>query len=199
MFRRQLVSLILIWVLCACGFYFVLHKGVPDAEISYQLLMDLSDQVKVEESKQHKQPVQQTRYEVSKQMLYTKDNKRLQSRLSSEKSELVFNQQAGRGGLIEHFTGMTCAFQEMPRPEGDRHHFRQLKARKAIYFYKGGLLEAEDVAVADYLIPGEQWPESFDQFPPFLQGKAKRVDLSLFNETDMNGQGLQANVGEEEK
>lgn len=194
MFRKQFACVILVWLLSVFACFWFLHDSSAEAELAYQRLMSMSDQTKKEHAKQEEEPVQQTRYEVGKQMICAKEGKRMQSRLSSDKSELVFDQQAGKGDFVEHFTRLTCAMQEKPLKEGHGQHLRLLKARQATYSYKSGQLDAQEVALSDYLIPGEQWPVSLDPFTPFLQGEAEKVNLSLFKEPSLKAEGFQATL-----
>ena len=181
MFRRQLACIVLLWLLCVFACLWIWQSSSPQAELAYQRLMSMSDQSKEEHFKQNERPVQQTRHGVSKQIFYAKDGERLQSRLSSEKSEMVFDHRDGKGELREHFTDLTCVLQEKTEDAGHWQHIRRLKARQAVYSYKCGQLAAQDVVVADYLIPGGQWPVSYDHFSPIIQGQAQKVHVSLFN------------------
>lgn len=182
MFRRQLACMVLLWLLCVFACLWMWQSSSPHAELAYQRLMSMSDQSKEEHVKQNERPVQQTRQGVSKQIFYAKDGERLQSRLSSEKSEVMFDQREGKGELSEHFTDLTCLLQEKTEDAGhDGHHIRRLKARQAVYSYKSGQLEAQDVVVSDYLIPGGLWPVSYDHYSPTIQGQAHKVRVSLFN------------------
>ena len=194
MFRKQFVCVVLGWLLSVLACFWFLHDSSEEAELAYKSLMSISDQAKEKGAKKDGEPVQQTRYEVGKQMIYTKEGKRMQSRLSSDKSELVFDQHAGKGDFVEHFTRLTCAMQEKPIKEGHGQHLRLLKALQATYSYKSGRLDAQEVALSDYLIPGEQWPVSLDPFSPFLQGQAEKVHLSLFKEPSLKAEGFQATL-----
>ena len=200
MFRRQLACMVLLWFLCVFACLWMWQSASPQAELAYQRLMSMSDQSNEEHFKQNERPVQQTRQGVSKQIFYAKDGERRQSRLSSEKSEMVFDQRDGKGELSEHFSDLTCVLQEKTEDAGHGHHIRRLKARQAVYSYKSGQLEAQDVVVADYLIPGEQWPVSYDHFSPTIQGQAQKVHVSLFNrETAVKAQGFQGAFHDDEE
>lgn len=202
--NRFLISLILLWLILVLVCFWFLYIS-SDAAKEYQHLMEDSDRAKKKRLQEESHAAQQTRYQVSKQILYKKDLHRLQSRLISEFSELIYLKEEGK--LVERFKGLTCAMQEklmdasnleeegrfaVSSAEQTRQMMRQLKAKEAIYSYKSGLLEAEEVEIADYLLSGHVWPNAFHSFSPFLQGQAQTIQLSLFEETHVKVQGFQA-------
>lgn len=207
MFKRHVITLTLLWLLVAFACFWILHAFSPDAQLAYQRLMNFSDQVKKEQIKEQASPTQQIRHQVSKQVLYNKEGQRLQSRLTSDYSELTLNLKGEDTQLVEHFRGLACALQEKlidtPKQEGPvdassqevsqpQQYLRCLKAREAAYSYKTGQLEAEEVDVAHYLIPGFHWTESLDAFQPLLKGRAEKLQLSMFKERTFKAQGFQA-------
>lgn len=207
MFKRQFISLAILWLILAFACFWVFRNPSSDHRMAYQRLMSLSDQAKTDQMKEEMRPTQQTRYQVSKQILYKKDKDRLQSRLFSEGSELIFDPKGDEAELVEHFQGLTCAMQEKlidtskngsnndsdsPESLQSKQYIRTLKASDAIYSYKTGQLEADVVEVKHYLISGISFPISLDPFHPILQGRAQKLQLSLFKEPNLKAQGFQA-------
>jgi hypothetical protein len=207
MFKRHVITLTFLWLLVAFACFWILHAFSPDAQLAYQRLMNFSDQVKKEQSKEQASPTQQIRHQVSKQIFYNKEGQRLQSRLVGDYSELTLNLKGEEPQLVERFRGLACALQEKlidaPKHEGQgdtssqepsqpQQYLRCFKAQEADYSYKTGRLEAEEVEVAHYLIPGFHWPESFDAFQPLLQGRAEKLQLSMFKERTFKAEGFQA-------
>ena len=207
MFRIPIISLVALWVICVFAYFAFVGTPSANDEIAYQNLMGFSDHTKELQVQQEERPTRQTRHQISKQILYKKDCNRMQSRLYSEQSELVYDRLDGKRELIEHFNGLVCTMQEKlinvsKNKDGleissfecppTKQYFRHLNASQAIYSYKSGQLEAEGVEVAHYLIPGDQWPFSFHSFHPLMQGEAQKIQLLLFKEPSLKAQGFQA-------
>jgi cbb3-type cytochrome oxidase subunit 3 len=193
MFKKQWISLLFFWLILLCGLFWYFYNPSSEAKMAYQNLMKESDQIKTECKQKAQRPTQQTRYNVSKQILYQKDLQRLQSRLVSASSELIYSK--GKGELVEHFKELTCVMQEKDAPEGEGDQagqsIRRFHAKKAVYSYKSGQLDAEEVELAHYLMPGNIWPDVFES-RPFLQGRARTLQLSLLEEPTVKAQGFQA-------
>lgn len=201
MFKRYLVISLFLWLILVCGCFGLLYSSSSRSKVVYQQLMKESDQVKKERLEEEVRPVQQTRYHVSKQILYKRGPHRMQSRLASDSSHLIYSKKEGE--LIEQFKILNCTLQEKifpistgevsnPREENTQQVIRCFQAKEALYSYKTGQLEAKEAEVAHYLLPGNRWPYSFDQASPLLQGKAQIIHLSLFKEPALKAQGFQA-------
>jgi len=199
MFNRTIAaSILMILVLISvCVIYF--YSSTEESQIAYRRLMDMNLLMKKEQLDDD-HPSKQTRTQVSKQILYQKGTDRMESRLISDASDLIYSKKEGE--LMERFTNLTCILQEKLEPvdsvaEREKHgdlqqNVRQFKAKNALYLYKKGQLEADDVEITHYLIPGAILPQSLDEQAPVLQGKAHTVYLSLFKDTTMKAQGFQA-------
>ncbi len=209
MFRKQLISMILAWLLAfsACLWFF--RSSSVDAEKEYQRLISLGDQAKEERKREEQGNTQQSRYQVAKQILYKKDGLRMESRLSSDQSELVFNSAGGKGEFIEHFKGLFCTMQEqlidqsknrnkLEKGFADHGHPKQyvrcMNAREAVYSYKSGLLEADHVQVSHYLIDGHKLPLNIDAQSSLMKGQATKMRLSLIKEPSMKAEDFQATL-----
>ena len=211
MFRKQLISMIFVWLLAFCACLWIFHSSSEEAEIEYQRLISLSDQAKEERKREAKGNTQQTRYQVAKQILYKKEGLRMESRLSSDQSELVFNHVEGKGEFFEHFKGLVCTMQEQLIDKSKnqdkletafsenfhpRQYIRCMNAREAVYSYKSGLLEADHVQVSHYLIDGHKFPIEIDGQAPLMKGEAAKVRLSLLKETSLKAEDFQATLYE---
>jgi hypothetical protein len=207
MFKRQLIGLTLLWLISVFVCFWIFHTFSPNAQIAYQRLMNVSDDDNTDQIHEKASLTQQTRFQVSKQILYKKDEHRLQSRLMSEHSELSFDPKGERKELVERFKSLVGVMQEklMDTSKNEerkdsslqsslesKQYIRCLKANEAVYSYKTGLLEAGDVEVVHYLIPGLLWPLSLEPFSPLLKGRAQKLQLSLFQEMTFKAQGFQA-------
>lgn len=205
MFKRYLAGWIFVWLLLIAGCIGLLYTDSADSKIAYQQLMNEGD-LASRESQEKEGPAQQSRQQVSKQILYQKGAHRMQVRLVSDSSDLIYSKKEGK--FVERFKALTCTMQEKlipivpplkesnpPAPlnnESVQQVIRRLKAQEALYSYKSGQLEASEVEIAHYLLPGVLWPDSLDTVAPQLQGKAHFVDLSLFKEPTLKAQGFQA-------
>lgn len=110
MFKVQTISLAILWGLSAFAYFeFALTPSEND-KIAYQRLMALTENNK--QSKEEDCPTRQIRHQISKQILYNKDCNRVQSRLYSDQSELVYHWQNGKGELTEQCNGFICAMPE---------------------------------------------------------------------------------------
>lgn len=204
MFRKHLIGLIFLWIIFVLGCFWLLHSSCSDSKMAYQRLMNYSDQIKKERLQEEVCSTKQTRYQVSKQILYKNELHRLQSRLYSEYSDLTYSKVTGE--LVEHFKDLICVMQEkfiddsskeeknvdVSSTIGFQQVIRQFKAQEAIYSYRSGQLEAGNVKVVDYLLPGHLWLDSFDAFQPSFEGRAHTIRLSLFKEPHLKAQGFQA-------
>lgn len=206
MFKKHLISLVLVWLLLVLGCVGLLYTSSSDAKLEYQRLMNYSDQIKKEHLQENVRSTQQARQQVSKQILYKRGKDRLQTRLTSTASDLVYSKKEGE--LVEQFKDLTCIMQDQlidvlnraPNSEGEeavsteiaQQMIRRFRAEEAVYFYKNGKLEAKEVEVAHYLLPGCLCPASLEGHQPLVQGKAHGLQLSLFKEPTMQAQGFQA-------
>jgi hypothetical protein len=201
MFKKSCIVCVLVWSILVLCSVWIFCRPSAQAREAYDLLMSLNDQAKKEQIKKQFQVTQQTRHHVSKQFLYKQNQQRLQSRLTSEQSELVFKQKGQETELKEHFKEMTCTMQEEfayskeettglgPQPQ---QWVRCLKAHEALYSYQSGQLEAENVELKRYLIPGHAWPSTIQTFHPLFQGSAQTIALSLLREPAFQAQRFQA-------
>lgn len=200
MFKRIIVISIFALAALIFGCIALLYTSSKESRASYDQIMNENVQNKKELLAGQTQPVQQSRTKTAKQIIFQKGPNRMQSRLISDSSELIFSKKEGE--LIERFNNLTCIMQENltlsermndEAEEGSMQQtIRQFKANDAVYTYRNGQLEANDVEITHYLLPGLSLPPNFENFAPQLKGKAHSIRLSLFKETAMKAQGFQA-------
>ena len=198
MFKRHLRSFAFLWLILVLTSVWILHKPSSSAKEAYKQLMDFSDQAKKEQSEEEIQVTQQTRLQVSKQILYKQDQHRLQSRLISESSELLLSQKGNRTELVERFKDLSFMMQEkifysLEREEMQPRQFlHHLKAQEAIYSYRTGQLDASQVEFIRYHLSGHLWPPSFEAATPLMGGNAQHLQLTLSEAPIFRAQGFQA-------
>lgn len=203
MYKTKLFILTFIWLILVLGSFWMLFSTSSESKIAYQCLINQHDKEKKERLKEEIRPMQQERLHVSKQILYTKGSDRMQSKLRSDSSHLFYSKQTGE--LTEEFKGLTCFLQDklIHASKGDDSNsketplaltqqvVRHLKADEAFYSYKTGQLEANNVDIAHFLLPGTTCPDSLDQLSPIFTGKAQTLLLSLFKEPSLKAHGFQ--------
>lgn len=189
------MALIFAWLASALICVWVFYTPSEEAQKQYRFLMGQFGEAKGKNQVEAR-PIQQIRDQVSKQIFYHKDGHRLQCRLTSEHSDLIFQSKENGGELVECFKGIHCLMQEKLIEEPNnllKQSLRFLKAKEAFYFYKSGQLEADGVNIAHYLAPGLTWPSSLDSLTPSFQGEAENIQFSLFNkESALKAHKLQA-------
>ncbi|WP_039356656.1 MULTISPECIES: hypothetical protein [Candidatus Protochlamydia] len=201
MFKKRKIALIGILInLILGGIWFYSTPSADDVR-NYRKLMEYSDRSSKKNEKHNKAfETQQNRTQVTKQILFMKDQVRLQWRLMSEKSELKLSQIENAIELVEFFTEVTCQCQEQldacSNTDLSCHPsqlLRYLRAKKATYHYQTEQLTADDVQLARYKIKGHQWINDLQAFHPWMKGSAKRIQLSFSqNDRSFTAQDLQA-------
>lgn len=195
MFRKRIFLLIFLWLALVSVGVKLFRSPSHHAMRDYRRLMTLSEEQKKEE-RGHLKNAKQIREHVSKQILYTQNQQRLQSRLSSDHSELLIDRKGKGFEIIECFNGLHCIMQE--KLEGNAiqlHQFvRHLIAKHATYSYATGKLHAEDVLLSRYFLSNPSWSDSLIDQDPLLRGHAQSVDLSLFGTPTLHAHGFQATL-----
>lgn len=131
----------------------------------------------------------QERLETEKALLLSQGNERRYAELHSNSSILLYTE--GQG-FTEQMRGITLLYQEELFPEGQQ--LLSLKAEEALYDEAAQKLEAEQVEITRYRLPGHQMPNSISQ-EPFFKGKADRVSVTLTDEGPvLNADGLKAEI-----
>lgn len=195
MFKNYLMGFILVWTALVFLSVWAFHAPSLESQREYKCLMNSRDELQ-KEMQTEKRPIRQTRYQVSKQILYKRDSHRMQSQMMGEESNLIFKSKEGGAELVECFKGITCLMQEKLIEDQEhkqrKQYIRFLKAHEAFYYYTSGQLQAQDVEMAHYLIPEHVLPVSLDAFTPFLQGHAENFQLSLCKEPIGRAEKFQA-------
>lgn len=150
MFKKEAILSVLLWMITVCVCFGLILKYSPGAEETYHQLIDH----KKENINEHSLPSEQKRYEVTKQILYTKGGKRLQSRLASEKSDLIFNHKDGKREIVENFTGLKGSFEnsKLKATQGICSSNKQIELRGDIHVEHGiGQIAAQRLSY----VPGD--------------------------------------------
>lgn len=171
----------------------VLQGLSKEDQIHYQCIMAQSDEEKHRLASPYK--AQQQRFNIHKHLFVNEGEERLQYRLHSTNSELIFNQQDGKSEVVERFQALTCLMQEqLIEMQGVAYQYvRYLEAEEAVYHYKTQELIADSVQLRRYLVPGHQLVTSVQTLKPLMTGTAKQVRLSLSHvDRTFKAQGFQA-------
>ena len=177
----------LVWPLIGAGSIFLVMVALflssinPSSKQEYQQVVEaaaMSAAIEPQRStKQHRKGVK-------KDIWFMKEGERLQFHISSDESELLFENQE----VIEKMKGMSCILQEelfYLTPDGQEEAVpmqivRYIEADNAVYHYQNDLLEAEDVKIFRYKLPGHHLVESFTE-EPTMRAIAKSVEISVLS------------------
>ncbi len=194
-----LSSCILLWCLIT-GFsiWFFQRVSIQDQE-TYQKLMKQTDGDKINTASCYQ--AQQQRFNVNKHLLFIEEGNRLQLRIQSTSSELIFDQQGDKMEMIEHFKDIQCLMQEelfylkVDGEQEPKQYIRYMKAETASYHYRTEEFIGEQVYLSRYLAPGHQFLSSYQDLKPIIQGVAQQVKLSLSNhDKQFKVQGFQGTI-----
>lgn len=198
MFKKQLTVALLIWLSFVGGCFWLFYLTTSGGQENYHRLIN---------SRGHEMDPEggasrQTRLGVSKQILYNKGESRLEVRLNSESSSLVYSR--GARELIENFKELTCIMQDelmgvsgegedsFCSSENGHQLVRQLKSDRASYSYNTGKLKAFDVEIAHYFLSSCKFPKSLHSEKPLFKGLAKSLEVSLFKEPTAHAEDFKA-------
>jgi hypothetical protein len=187
MFKRQLFLFFIFLITLLAVSCILLINHLKQAEREYDQLM--TNQLRTQEIKEPAKAIKQTRTQLSKQVLFEQNGQRLQTRLKSDCSELFFH----NNKIIEKFDALVCIQQEgLLDAFQAGQTIRYLMADRASYSYKADRLQAFNVKLSRHRLPGTILMESLDLSRPFFQGKAKKVNVCLFQNSAFKAEGLQA-------
>lgn len=197
MFRIYLIGMCAAWLgVAGIGFYFLSHPSDMDHQ-AYRALVEARRQPKKGMTGQGLL-ASQVREGPTKQVFYTKESNRLQSRLSSHRSQLrLDSREGGALELVEDFEGLTFIGQQC-HPANVQPSIGRLTAEKATYTYRTGRLEAEQVQVAHYRLSIGVWPTSWADMYPFMRARANALRLSLFEGATWEASGFEVILSGEE-
>jgi hypothetical protein len=198
---------IVLLLIAAFGSAWFVFFTSSQAEAKYSHLMSVSDQHKKKRSVKPDGETRQTRTHVSKQIIFNRGSSRGQTRLASEKSQLVLHNRGDGVELIEYFQDISCLQQErlfLAENENSSDKgatsncsqseqlVRQLFAKDAIYSYRTGQLEAKEVEFTRFLCPGHAWPGVDDLHSPLMRGIASTIAIKLSEEPTFKAEGFHA-------
>lgn len=172
MFTRQLIiALAFLGSVLGLSVYCLVTISEKDSKDYEQLVQSSSSSGKRLNS------TQQRRHNVSKQMLTYRGDHRLETRLSSDQSELIIDRHFDKGDIVEHFLNVSCISQEELKENAQQ--IRKINAIAASYHYRSGILHAKNAAFSRYKLPGRVFIEPRAQDIPFMTGNAHSIELSI--------------------
>lgn len=205
MFKRYIYIPICLCMLLIAGwsrmFYAPSTRGIE----AYRSLLAFTDGGK-QDAGEAGSRTKQSRLHVSKQILYVKEGRRLESRLMSDRSELVLNRNGCKPEPIEYFENARCFIEEkLPEseissdsiegsvsdPGFSLRSVRSISAQNAAYFYLTGELQAEEVQLSRYILSDRYSMFSLSEGTILFHGNANRIRFSLFNGPNFKATGLQ--------
>jgi hypothetical protein len=201
MFNKHLIRGAGVWLVSCILICLYFYFASFDSQQAYQALVKLSEQGEMIKAQRQLKVTQQQRLNVSKQYFFQQDNKRLQWRLLSQSSELIFSPKQGgkNGGLVENFNNAYCLMQEKliySEKAKPQQILRKLVAQQGTYFYQEGKFAAEDVKLSRYLLPTHEWQVDLPVQFLLLEGTAQKVQLVASPAPHLKAQGFQATLHE---
>lgn len=193
MFAGKVYYLVLCLLACSIYTVWAFRAPTPRDYRHYQRLMSFSDAAKQEP--QNHSLAKQTRHNVQKQFIFNQNEHRLQWRIGSTSSDISLEHKGKSVEFVECLQNMTCMMQEkiISLNEGRLSQLvRCIEAKEAFYHYKHNQLEAEEVTLTRYRLPGDHWVQSLDACQPFMKGQAQSIQLTFSPGPLFKAQGFQA-------
>ena len=146
---------------------------------------------------------------MQKELWVPRNQKRIQLLLTSEASELLFEQVDGRSELVERLHGVTCYLQEellFLLPDGqlisgaEEEHtlpvqiIQCIQAQDATYYYTNDQLVAKDASVSRYVLPGHALSSSQEGQKLLFSGEMALLLISAKNQTQFSAYQFNASV-----
>ncbi len=177
-FSNYFTRSIVVWAILILGIFIYYYYSYPQTKVAYEELINCQGLSKEEPPLPANFLTQQTRYQVSKQIFYQKGGHRMQARLNSNQSDIIYSKK--KGELIERF--QTIHFMMQDKPDSNKKRLqtpllnpqqvvRYFKAAEATCSYKNGQLEAKETEIAHYLLPQGLWPNLLRIILLFSKGK----------------------------
>lgn len=212
-------TLFSIFCLCFGGLLLAWQLGIISEKdlLAYQELASHSN-LSIN-SKENPYSAKQERYKIVKEFYLEGDRKEKRLvRLKSKTSSLFYEQKAGGKEIVEKMSDVLCVMQEdayallsdgrkaykqangqflvqneiCEPPFNLRQDIQRIRCSHAIYHYQTQVLDAENVIVERYSLPGEYLPNDFEQLEPFFLSTAKNAVFSFKNGITFNAQNLEA-------
>jgi hypothetical protein len=120
--------------------------------------------------------IQQERSGVRKEIIVGSVDRRLQTKITAEKSIVDIEKKDGAYDLVEKLSEVTYVTQESLYPN---HVVRVVKADTAYYHHRQEQITADHVTFYRYLIDQEAIPSSFEGITPSMQGNGDKLTVDL--------------------
>lgn len=184
-------------VLFLFGGYSLLQLSAPsdqDRQAYHELIAQSDNQQSLKKDAEGK--TRQQRTHVTKDLFITKGNERLQMRLHSASSDLLYEQHGDQGEITERFEDLHCLLQDAFLG-AEKQKIRQIDAKKGLYYYKTQKLIAEGVEMVHFIAPGNGLTAYSNSCTALMKGTANQVEISLDDpHQTLRAQGFQATLNE---
>jgi len=151
-------------------------------ELSYHELVQANIQL-LSQKTLEKEPIQQLRQGVQKDIWRMEGDQRLHLRLKSDQSHLSLIQKKKKIEVIELLKKTECLIQEKIDLAAQTQNIKSLKTEEGVYSFPAHSFFSNTVEMAFYQIPGITLPLSLITEQPFLEGVAQEITLSATNKT----------------
>ncbi len=174
MFKRPLILTSFLLAIAIGGFAYRYHVVTNEDRLAYDELMgkELSNAPEI-----HK--VKQARKQVSKDIFIVDGNQRKQIHLEGDLAELLMEKDGETTTLVENIHPFTCVYQEEIDPQNEEQSIIWLEADHAKFNYRTKLLEANDLHIYNYKIPGFRLPDQRPNTLPIIVGVAEHANLIM--------------------
>lgn len=162
----QMLYLTIFVLFSAAVLYFVFMEKPHDEALYAKLLAGESE-------KNNADAAGQTRVSTRRDLLFTKEGKRLELRAESASGVFVLKD----SGPVEEMQGVLVVMQESIQDEVQK--VQVWRSDSAIYNYGRRELSLADVTFSLYEIPGTSLPDDFTKSPPLIRGSASSAELTL--------------------
>lgn len=178
MFKKALGSALLLLLLVLIYFLYYFFYVVPKDIQGYQKYVD---SVQNTQASNTKQPAQQRRTKVQKDIWHSHEGMRLHYQIDAEESILRLTPSARGLALQEELKDIDCLLQEKLYVDTLLHPMQQLNtfhANHGVYDFSTHVFSTNTVFLDFYTLPGHEIPKVLSG-NPFLRGKARSVVLTL--------------------
>lgn len=125
-------------------------------------------------------PIQQTRKDVQKDIFFLQKKDRLHMHISSELSFLNIQEKKGKIIFHEHLKNITCISQdEITKKTHPMQKLKYCTSSFGTYVYPSCLFFSPHMKIDLFEIPGNTLPQDLSCYTPYLKGNAEKVSFSM--------------------
>lgn len=177
MFRQAFLSSLLLIAIVLTTIYIFLIRIRPEEVSSYRKLTAASAELRSRKALE-REPANQLRQGVQKDIWIANERQRLHFRFKSEKSHLALTQKKGKISAVEKLKQIECLIQEAVDPASSIQKLRMFRANEGTYYFPSHRFSANHIDLAFYQIPGIDLPSFLPLEKPFLTGTAQTITFS---------------------